>query len=88
MNRNQRLSPAEQYQQTHQVDERELRFKEIQFFVVRTAGRCFKQCINNFETSTLSDPEKSCINNCIQRAQRSQAEIQQVMPEIDKRFKD
>eukprot|EP00347_Sterkiella_histriomuscorum_P023673 403333785 len=81
-----RLSPADYLRQTNTVDEKILQFKEVQSFVTRVTGKCFKYCVNSFDGPKMTSDEKICLDNCIRRAQRTQNEANEVIPEVDNKF--
>ena len=78
------MSPA----QVHQEEMRVLQFREMQSFVTRTVKSCFLECVSDFTMPKLSQQETACLNTCIRRTMTLQEEVDQVLPQIDQKFKD
>ena len=79
-----RQSPAASQEENMRV----LQFKEMQHFVTKTVKVCFSQCINDFTADKMSADEKKCLDSCIMRTMNIQTEIDQLLPQIDEKFKD
>lgn len=60
----------------------------MQSFVIRTVKNCFKECVNDFETSQMNQEEKTCVDRCILRSSNTNNEIESILPEVDAKYQD
>lgn len=80
-----RLSPSDVLRR-QEFDEQSLERKSMDMFILRTISKCFKGCVNDFSEPRLTDEEKRCQNICIMKANKTNAEANDLEAEIEKRF--